>query len=53
MPDVHENAPPETYNDQVVRLFLLAAAVWGTVGMFVGVLAAAQLAWPVFNFDTP
>ncbi len=53
---VHEELPPrspETYNDQVVRLFLLAAAVWGMIGMFVGVLAAAQLAWPVLNFDTP
>ena len=25
--------PQETYNDQIVRLFLLAAAVWGIVGM--------------------
>jgi len=42
----------EYYNDKVVRQFLLAAAVWGIVGMSVGVLAAAQLAWPLFNFDT-
>ncbi|MGN2241969.1 cytochrome-c oxidase, cbb3-type subunit I [Frateuria sp. GZRR33] len=42
----------EYYNDRVVRQFLLAAAVWGIVGMAVGVLAAAQLAWPLFNFDT-
>jgi cytochrome c oxidase cbb3-type subunit 1 len=41
----------ETYNDHIVRLFLLAAAVWGIVGMFIGVLAAAQLAWPALNFD--
>ena len=34
-----------------VRLFLLAAAVWGIIGMFIGVLAAAQLAWPALNFD--
>ena len=27
---------PETYNDQVVRLFLMAAAVWGIVGMSIG-----------------
>ena len=44
---------PETYNDQVVRLFLLAAAVWGIVGMAIGVLAAAQMAWPALNFDVP
>jgi cytochrome c oxidase cbb3-type subunit 1 len=41
----------ETYDDGVVRLFLLAAAVWGVVGMSIGVLAAAQLAWPDLNFD--
>ena len=27
--------------------------VWGLVGMSVGVLIAAQLAWPVLNFDIP
>ncbi|MBM0108176.1 cytochrome-c oxidase, cbb3-type subunit I [Steroidobacter sp. S1-65] len=41
----------ESYNDHVVRLFLLAAAVWGVIGMAIGVLAAAQLAWPALNFD--
>jgi len=35
--------PKETYNDQVVRLFLLAAAVWGIVGMSIGVYAAAEM----------
>jgi len=43
----------ETYNDQVVRLFLLAAAVWGIVGMAIGVYIAAELAWPALNFDIP
>jgi cytochrome c oxidase cbb3-type subunit 1 len=43
---------PETYDDHVVRMFLMAAAIWGVVGMFLGVLAAAQLAWPELNFDT-
>ncbi len=42
----------ETYNDHVVRLFLLAAAVWGIVGMSIGVYAAAEMAWPVLNFNT-
>jgi cytochrome c oxidase cbb3-type subunit 1 len=41
----------ETYDDHIVRLFLLAAAVWGIVGMSIGVFAAAQLAWPALNFD--
>ena len=43
----------ETYNDEIVRMFLLAAAVWGIVGMSIGVFAAAQLAWPWLNFDIP
>jgi cytochrome c oxidase cbb3-type subunit 1 len=43
----------ETYNDHVVRLFLLAASIWGVVGMSIGVFAAAQLAWPGLNFDVP
>jgi cytochrome c oxidase cbb3-type subunit 1 len=45
-------AQQETYNDHVVRLFLLAAAVWGIVGTALGVLIAAQMAWPWLNFDT-
>lgn len=48
-------SPPElhTYNDKVVRQFLAAAIFWGIVGMAVGLLAAAQLAWPALNFDIP
>ena len=45
-------AQRETYNDEVVRLFLLAAAVWGVIGTALGVLIAAQMAWPWLNFDT-
>jgi len=33
----------EYYDDRVVRLFLLAAAVWGIIGMAIGVYAAAEL----------
>ncbi|MGD9944264.1 MAG: cbb3-type cytochrome c oxidase subunit I, partial [Burkholderiaceae bacterium] len=40
-----------TFNDRIVRLFLLAAAVWGVIGMSIGVIAAAQLAWPGLNPD--
>ena len=43
----------ETYNDRVVRQFAIMTVVWGIVGMAVGVLIAAQLAWPVLNFDIP
>jgi cytochrome c oxidase cbb3-type subunit 1 len=43
----------ETYNDNVVRLFLLASAVWGVIGMSIGVYIAAQLQWPSLNFGIP
>ena len=42
-----------TYNDKVVRQFAIMTVVWGIVGMAVGVLIAAQLAWPALNFDIP
>ena len=38
------------YSDSAVRLFALAAVLWGVVGMSVGVLIAAQLTWPELNF---
>ncbi len=41
------------YSDDVVRLFALAAVLWGVVGMLVGVVIAAQLAWPELNFGIP
>jgi cytochrome c oxidase cbb3-type subunit I len=39
------------YNLRVVRAFAIMTVVWGIVGMGVGVLIAAQLAWPALNFD--
>ena len=42
-----------TYNDKVVRQFTVATILWGIVGMAVGALIAAQLAWPALNFDIP
>jgi cytochrome c oxidase cbb3-type subunit I len=41
------------YADTVVRLFALAAILWGVVGMLVGVIIAAQLAWPELNMGIP
>jgi cytochrome c oxidase cbb3-type subunit 1 len=41
------------YSDTTVRLFALAAVLWGVVGMLVGVVIAAQLAWPQLNFGIP
>ena len=43
----------ETYNYTVVRQFAVMTIVWGIVGMLVGVIIAAQLAWPALNFDLP
>jgi len=42
-----------TYNYKVVRQFSIMTIVWGIVGMLVGVIIAAQLAWPALNFDIP
>lgn len=41
------------YNYKVVKQFTVATVLWGVVGMLVGVLIAAQLAWPALNFDIP
>jgi cytochrome c oxidase cbb3-type subunit 1 len=39
----------EAYNYRVVRQFSIMTVVWGIVGMLVGVIIAAQLAWPELN----
>jgi cytochrome c oxidase cbb3-type subunit 1 len=44
-------ADQSTYNYKVVRQFSIMTIVWGIVGMLVGVIIAAQLAWPALNFD--
>ena len=41
------------YNDGIVRQFVIMTIVWGVVGMLVGAVIAAQLAWPALNFDVP
>ncbi|MBT3672203.1 MAG: cytochrome-c oxidase, cbb3-type subunit I [Porticoccaceae bacterium] len=43
---------PPNYNLKVVRQFTIMTVVWGIVGMLVGVLIAAQLAWPAMNFNS-
>ncbi|KIF50681.1 cytochrome-c oxidase, cbb3-type subunit I [Vibrio owensii] len=40
------------YNTKVVKCFVLASLVWAILGMFIGVILAAQLYWPVLNFDS-
>jgi len=51
MSETH-SAPPD-YNYRVVRQFTVMTVVWGIVGMLVGVVLAAQLAWPELNFGVP
>jgi cbb3-type cytochrome c oxidase subunit I len=38
-----------SYDDQVVRWFVIATAIWGFVGMLVGALIALQLPFPEAN----
>ncbi len=40
------------FNDRIVRMFLIAAVLWGAVGMLAGVFIAAQLNFHFLNFDT-
>ncbi|MBI4948695.1 MAG: cytochrome-c oxidase, cbb3-type subunit I [Deltaproteobacteria bacterium] len=47
------SADTPRYNDAIVRKFCVMAVVWGIVGMLVGVLAAAELAFPFMNLDMP
>jgi len=42
-----------TYNDKVVKQFVIATILWGIVGMLVGVIIAAQLWLPILNLDIP
>jgi cytochrome c oxidase cbb3-type subunit 1 len=46
-------AQEATYNYKVIRQFSIVTIIWGIVGMLVGVYIAAELAWPVLNFDIP
>jgi len=51
--DLGNMSTAEAYNYKVVRQFTVMTVVWGVVGMLVGVIIAAQLAFPVLNFDLP
>lgn len=39
------------YDNKIVKAFIIATVTFGLVGMLVGLLAAIQLFYPVFNFD--
>lgn len=40
-----------SYDNQIVKLFIIATAIWGIVGMTVGLLIAFQIYLPWLNFD--
>jgi len=42
-------AVPVQYDTGVVAKFAIMSMIWGVVGMLVGVIIAAQLAWPELN----
>lgn len=41
------------YDNKIVRAFVIATVTCGLVGMLVGLTAAIQLFYPLFNFDIP
>jgi len=41
------------YDDQIVRMFMIASIFWGAVGMLVGVIVASQLNFWRVNLDLP
>ncbi len=41
------------YDDQSVRMFMIASIIWGAVGMLVGVIAASELNFWRVNLDLP
>ena len=47
------NQAPPDYDDATPQKFLLAAVLFGAVGMLVGLWAALELAFPALNFDLP
>ena len=42
-----------SYDNKIVKAFMIATVIFGLVGMLVGLTAATQLVYPIFNFDTP
>jgi len=39
------------YDNKIVKAFIIASVIFGIVGMTVGLLAAIQLFYPMFNFE--
>ncbi len=40
------------YDNKIVKYFLIATAIWGLIGMLVGLTAALQLVWPELNLTS-
>lgn len=40
-----------SYDNKIVKAFIIATVIFGIVGMSVGLLASIQLFYPIFNFD--
>jgi cytochrome c oxidase cbb3-type subunit I/II len=41
-----------SYDNKIVRAFIIATVIFGLVGMLVGLTASIQLFYPIFNFET-
>lgn len=41
-----------SYDNKIVKYFIIATVVFGVVGMLVGLTIATQIFWPVANFNT-
>lgn len=50
-PATPQASAPSPYDEAPLRLFLIAAVVWGLVGFLVGDIIAWQLAFPALNLD--
>lgn len=48
-----QNLETFAYDNTIVKLFMIASVIFGIVGMLVGLTAAIQLFYPIFNFDLP
>lgn len=40
-----------SYDNKIVKAFMIATVIFGLVGMLVGLTAAIQLVFPIFNFE--
>lgn len=42
-----------SYDNRIVKAFMITTVIFGLVGMLVGLTLAIQLFYPIFNFDLP